>query len=463
MMKTTLLLVAVLLLKCIESTVKWELSSDQRHVTDITELDIPSDITSLTMSRSSITSLPAGSLNFSHCTYIALMSGVIEEIDRDAFQGLAKLDTLYLSGNKVRTILPGTFRSTTELTQLIIVNNLMTTLVHGVFNELVLLEELYLSGNEITSIDSNTFTGLENLGSLFLGRNKLTSLPVDVFYDLPKLWHLDLESNQLLTIPENIFKPERSSVKFEIRENNLTVLPNNLHFPDSTKMRSLILFIDSYLLNSDSFQGMPKLTSLWLKSDFNGNNILSDVLSPLANLTTISFFDSDLLSIPSTTFRGLSRLTNVRIRNNVLKSLPSDLFEGLLEIDTIQLSYNHLEFLPLTLFNGLTKVKKIYLGSNKLQSIPEKLFQGLPNLEYVSLSSNKLTAIPDLGLPKSGVKLFLSNNEVNCDYKMCWIVNQDFNSLSGKCHSPSSLKDTDISTLQLSDFPNCDGKLWLYC
>ena len=72
------------------------------------------------------------------------------------------------------------------------------------FNGLEKLEELDLSGNKITEIEKDAFNGLKNLEMLDLLGNKLTSLPERIFKSLVNLEWVYLKGNNLTSLPEKI-------------------------------------------------------------------------------------------------------------------------------------------------------------------------------------------------------------------------------------------------------------------
>ena len=73
------------------------------------------------------------------------------------------METLVLSNNHIKTIIPGVFRGQSKLKYL----------------------DLY--GNNMTAINGNVWVGLTSLEMLQLGGNKFHSLPSNAFSNLPQL------------------------------------------------------------------------------------------------------------------------------------------------------------------------------------------------------------------------------------------------------------------------------------
>ena len=79
---------------------------------------------------------------------------------------------------------------------------------------------------------------------------------------------------------------------------------------------------------------------------------------------------------------------------------------------------NQLTALPLKKIKGLEKLEFFFLQNNQLTSIPDISF--MQNLRTLQLKNNELTTVPDLfNLPLE--KLWLSNNQFNCNQSLCWL------------------------------------------
>ncbi|KAL7041777.1 hypothetical protein ACKWTF_000883 [Chironomus riparius] len=81
----------------------------------------------------------------------------IEFVDKNAFKGLAKVQTIWLNGNRITCIHPDLFQNT------------------------LALQLLYLQYNKITAIDQNLFRNLPVLGVVELSWNPITYLPPLIF------------------------------------------------------------------------------------------------------------------------------------------------------------------------------------------------------------------------------------------------------------------------------------------
>ena len=148
----------------------------------VTELDLAT-ITSLDLSRQSITSLAAGD-----------------------FDSMISLRTLSLSNNDLTSLPSGIFDNLISLRELRLNSNKLNTVPGGIFSNLTSLTNLYLQSNDLSSLPGDAFDGLSALSSINLQSNDLTSLPGGVFDGTPHLTSILLSNNKLASIPNGLFE-----------------------------------------------------------------------------------------------------------------------------------------------------------------------------------------------------------------------------------------------------------------
>ena len=455
-------MIVVLLMSLLRATTgnRWLIPSDQRHFTDITELDIPANATLISISYSSITSLPAGALNFPQCKTLIISYGELQEIHPDALQGFKTLEHLNVWYNKIKAIHPGTFRNSSELTSIIFTKNLLTELRNSTFTGLVKLIFLTLDYNKIASLESNAFNGLISLYKIDLSSNLLTVLPAGIFYNLPRIRDIRLNSNQLLSISENLFHHRITVIELHLQDNNHLSLPNGLHFPDFSKVASFRLSIDGNLLTPDLFQGLEKVMYLTLTSDIH---FLTKTFRGLPRLLDIGLRGIKISSLPSDLFYFLSKLGTIDLGHNLLESLPSEVFQNLTRLHTLDLEDNKIRSLPGDLFHNLLNLKTVDLKENQLTTLPVNFFRGCPRIQSIDLRQNDIIYLEELGLPKSPIALILYRNPLNCTAQMCWIVHRKLaggfiNAYLHECQTPDTLQGRKLFDLKPSDIDGCEGK-----
>ncbi|NXQ50793.1 NYX protein, partial [Catharus fuscescens] len=111
--------------------------------------------------------------------------------------------SLNLSNNYLRNFNTNTFRNLTFLHSLWLDGNNLTFLTPGTFHALSRLQELHLSRNSrLTHLHANTFRGLLNLISLDLSHCNIFEIHPLLFSHLPSLERLDLASNNMRYVPQ---------------------------------------------------------------------------------------------------------------------------------------------------------------------------------------------------------------------------------------------------------------------
>nr|XP_020655312.1 podocan [Pogona vitticeps] len=123
------------------------------------------------------------------------------QIHREAFRKLRLLKSLDLSGNNLQT-LPYGFPKNLQSLKLKV--NEISSISKGTLSGMAKLQELYLSNNKLksSSVYSNAWRDLTSLKTLDMASNLLTSIPSD----LPEsLEYLYLQNNKITTVPEDAF------------------------------------------------------------------------------------------------------------------------------------------------------------------------------------------------------------------------------------------------------------------
>ena len=119
----------------------------------------------------------------------------IEELHKDAFRGLAILIELDLSGNRIHTLHPFTFRENVRLRILYLSRNPIKKLEDGLFSNLTFLQTVELKECQLSHVGRKTFMNVPNLKNLALDGNKLTTMKVETLESLRTLGGLVLHNN----------------------------------------------------------------------------------------------------------------------------------------------------------------------------------------------------------------------------------------------------------------------------
>ncbi|XP_046395342.1 uncharacterized protein LOC124162751 [Ischnura elegans] len=187
------------------------------------------EVQSLDLSENRFVALPANAfrtVNLVNLHKVFLKNCHIERLDRDAFSGLEILIELDLTGNRIKTILPGTFRDNIRLRLLFIGENPIKKLDDGLFQNLTFLQTVDASQCQITHIGHKTFINVPNLQHLKLEGNNLYFLKLAAVESLKRLKSLVLHNNKWLC--DCHLRPLRDWAV----NKNLYALPTSCHEPE---------------------------------------------------------------------------------------------------------------------------------------------------------------------------------------------------------------------------------------
>ena len=191
---------------------------------------------------------------------------------RGSFEGLANLQRLDLSGNKVRLAETGILCSMPNLnslnlshTELGSVSDLGLATVVSQANCLRNVKTLDLAGNMITAISSQQVFNFPSLEKIDLSFNYIRSLDVESFVFTKDLRELDLSNNQLSHLPPGLLS-SCLLTRLSLANNSLTSLHPTL-FTTQADLRELDLsgnLLESSELKPSLFAGMSRLVELQL-------------------------------------------------------------------------------------------------------------------------------------------------------------------------------------------------------
>ncbi|KAI3964622.1 hypothetical protein MKX01_020439 [Papaver californicum] len=192
----------------ISKAAQLSLSSKELSLTGLGLVSVPpsvwesSDIVKVDLSRNSIQGLP------------------------DELSSCSSLQTLILSGNKLKEWPGSVLRSLPNLLCLKLDNNPLTQIPSDAFGALSKLQILDLSGNTTSLPQPSAFSSLPQLQELYLRRMQLHDIPSDLLC-LQQLRILDLSQNSLVSIPKE-FGRFTSLIEFNLSDNNISMIPPQL-------------------------------------------------------------------------------------------------------------------------------------------------------------------------------------------------------------------------------------------
>lgn len=225
------------------------------------------------------------------------------------FRGLVSLGSVTIVDNPFLTTLPaGIFQGLSKLESMFVPANSLTTLPEGIFQGLGELRSIDLYENSLTALPEGLFRGLHNLEWLDFSNNLLTELPESIFHGLSRLLVLDSSYNALEALPENIYRGLVSLERLYLTRNRLQELPEEI------------------------FRDLKALRVLWIPS--NGlSELPPGIFRGLRSLQTLALEKNSLRELPEGLFEGLDSLNHLTLYHNHVhyRTLPAGIFDDVLD------------------------------------------------------------------------------------------------------------------------------------
>ncbi|XP_061827896.1 toll-like receptor 8 [Nerophis lumbriciformis] len=369
-----------------------------RKLKDIPE-GITSNATALNLSENNINHIGLNSFsNLMNLTLLDLSfanNKQLVNIDHDTFKKLTKLQTLYLSFNRLNAI-PA--KLPPSLTFLEIHNNNITSLDKSSFNGLMNMTTLWLYKNcfywnpcgRYMNIADGSLAVMTQLQCLDLSFNNLTKVPKG----LPlSLQHLNLAANQIEYISEKDFRGMNQLKVLKIHGNcprcqnapypcvpckNGALAIDQNAFDDLTDLETLHLGGNSMTyMDPRWFLNLKKLKELYVAFNFLHATISGEAtfLSYLPKLEKIDLsFNFDMKSYPSKlnlskNFTRLEALKTLHLEGLVFQEIGADTLRPLYELknlSTLNLGTNFVLQLDCAILSKLSHLRLIYLAENRL-------------------------------------------------------------------------------------------------
>lgn len=283
--------------KCGVCHCKWNSGKKTADCKNMSMLEIPTDMSSemqvMDLSYNQIAELRRNEFSdasLENLHKIFMKNCTLQEINRDALQGLHVLIELDFSNNHLKELHPGTFNGLIKLRTVLLNNNDLEVLEDSLFKNLTFLYKLELKDNRLHRIGSNTFVNTFNVVQIFFDSNNLTILRKETFATLHKLKSLSLSANpwnctcdlqhfQQFVIDKNLYTPPTSCFEPKSLRGKLwTDIPNEMfacapRILDPKGGNTIVDAISSNVTLRCNIKATPAPTIEWL---FNKRTLILD-------------------------------------------------------------------------------------------------------------------------------------------------------------------------------------------
>ncbi|KAL2082364.1 hypothetical protein ACEWY4_022182 [Coilia grayii] len=311
------------------------------------------------------------------------------------------LEILRVGHNHIQGLQGSAFEGLHRLRVLDIQSNMITVLRANALSALAKLECLYLDGNRIESLSGAP--RLPQLNMLSMASNRISALSSAFFASLQSLRTLQLSGNLLTRVPHEL---PRALLHLSLDHNQIRALRNR----DMAQLRNLtVLSVSANRVASiDGGLRLPNLTSLELSG--NQLKVLPGRLA--TKLETLDCRQNSLQEVTHQHLTGMRHLKHLFLENNTIRHFEANALRNCLQLTNLALEQNLLTSIPEGLPHTLVRLD---LKQNRIETIQEREVKTLKRLQVLNLRNNRLSSL-SLGvvqLPRLQ-RMFLGGNPWNC-------------------------------------------------
>ncbi len=309
-----------------------------------------------------------------------------------------EVTTVYLQGNNISDIKPGTF------------------------SELVLCEDLALSSNQLTEVRADMWEGLLSLKYLVLDNNKIGHISPDGFCTLPSLSGLTLERNKITIIQTNMFTCISLLTELYLSENPIQSIESGSfrELPQLIKLN--LAHAKLTAIRASMFEGLHSLEILKL-DNCKLSDITAGTFVHTHQLNFLSLMDNQISQLNHHMWEG-AHLGVIHLKNNGIQRINGDMWEGLENLWLLDLESNPIRYISPQMWHGLDKIIHLDLTNISISFVPPNCFQNLPELNRLQLGANRLQTLHfnifGSNHPEE-VYVGLGGNPLQCDSRLCWM------------------------------------------
>lgn len=338
--------------------------------------------------------------------------GSIIGLDADVFS-LLNLQTLVITGSKLRFINFEAFTGLSNLTELNLATNYIDQLDPRVFEPLKELRTLSLQANSLTKLDAQIFSFNEKLESINIDNNQILEIGIGFIDHLSSLRVLRIAENQCANAVFGFGHPQPFNK--ELIDYELQHCYNNVGNPNP------ISPIIVPLTCSFGFQGVDYTCSLrnialsdetailrvggvhvngWADYEVKTVQIINSNATFIISRLFVVFFNVELFyqangiqQVRSSDFIHARQLRTLIIAGVTSTVLEDRVFEHLTKLKSLHFVDGDLTTINEANFIGLDQLVEFHLEANSLSQIDPNSFNWLTKLEILVMSNNNLQSV----------------------------------------------------------------------
>ncbi|KAG8182230.1 hypothetical protein JTE90_002661 [Oedothorax gibbosus] len=179
-------------------------------------------------------------------------------------------------------------------------------------------------------------------------------------------------------------------------------------------------------------------------------------LAGFKQLEQLDILDTPLKKLPADFRSSVSkRLRGLSLKNCSIKKLQDDVFADLTVLEQFDLSNNAIVVIKRTMFPRKANIRNFILMYNKISTVPSDMFSDMPLLGMVSLRGNMMAVLSEATFQPVVMSqlryLDVTENPIQCDCRIAWVLQERRERISGKCYAPKALRDKAFNKLTRED------------
>lgn len=255
--------------------------------------------------------------------------------------------------------------------------NVLNQIQKDDFKRLKRLQQLKMRYSEVKSIDQGAFDALKELRLIWLAGNLINELPKRLFRFSPHLMDVDLGENNISTMPD--FSGVRSLSHLTLAQNRIRTV-NRYDFGFHSAFH---IDLAGNSIGSFDFQGIK-----CLKLDLSNNqisNVFENSFCNNSRYVALLLQRNKLKNLSAKSFQGISYISELHLQGNYLQTLPVGLFRNI-SIRKLLLFSNNLTNMDGVLDGMKRQPNLLALFDNPIQSIQTSHYQHMKHSSHIYIT-----------------------------------------------------------------------------